>query len=194
MRIIDTEREIEMNLNYAAIADSPAAQSFITQIKHGDTAARTTAVMQAPLIGTEVISSLGAVYGGSDPGASKAACEALKKIALNAGRPGAKAEAKSASASLLKLASAGNPRFVRADAIQSLGYIGGPEEAAALASMFGDKEVRADCVMAVGRIPGPEIDVLLKASARKADKEVQSMIDLALRHRKTTLKEVGKKK
>ena len=86
------------------------------------------------------------------------------------------------------------PRYVRADAIEAIGQIGGVEEAVVLAGMFGDKEVRADCVMAVQRIPGPEIDLLLKAAARHADNELLEMINLALRHRKTSMKEIGRKK
>jgi hypothetical protein len=105
--------------------DAETFGSFVTDIKHGDTAARTAAVMQAALVGTGAILSLGAVYAGDDPAASKAAGEALKKIVYNAGRPGASAEAKAASDSLLKLTETGQPRKVRADAIMLLRVVGG---------------------------------------------------------------------
>jgi hypothetical protein len=105
--------------------DAETFGSFVTDIKHGDTAARTAAVTQAALAGTSAILPLGDVYAGNDPAASKAAGEALKKIVYNAARPGAAAEAKSASDSLLKLAGAGHPRKVRVDAIMLLGVVGG---------------------------------------------------------------------
>src|SRR5438270_9214829 len=83
--------------------ENPVVASLLTNIRFGDAAARTTAVRQASLVGTAAILPLGMVYAGEDQAASRAACEALKRIVYNAGRPGANTEAKAASAALLTL-------------------------------------------------------------------------------------------
>lgn len=184
----------ELNPNMLILLDSPVVSSLITMIRHGDTPNRLAAVLQAPFIGTEAIPALGIVFASTNVGASKAACEAIKRIVMNAGRPGAKTESVAASAALLKLAAPSNPRTVRADAIQWLGYVGGAEEAEALAGMLSDDDVRDDCIMAIERIPGIEVDGILKKHARGSNSKVQAAVNLALRHRHISLKDVGVKK
>lgn len=175
-------------------ADSATIGSYLTQIKHGDTATRLAAVQQAALVGTEALPQLGAIYSGGDPAAGKAAYEAIKKIVYNAGRPGAAAEAKSASSALLELASSQHPRYVRADAIQLLGVVGGDDEAKALAAMISDTDLGEDARMALERIPGKAADDALKSAARSASPERRAAIDLSLRHRKLKRNELGVKK
>ncbi|MEP6755358.1 MAG: hypothetical protein ABJA67_07650 [Chthonomonadales bacterium] len=184
------ERTPEMLL----LAESPAVSSFITQIRHGDAAARATAVNQAKLFGTEALPALGMVFMSNNPNAAMTAGQAIRRISMHAGRPGAKAEMEVACIALFKLAGTGNPRNVRADAIQLLGYIGGVEEAGLLAGMLTDKEVRDDCLMAIERIPGSPVDDLLKKHARGSDPYIGSAINLALRHRHIGIKDVGVKK
>ncbi len=173
------------------MADQPTIASLITQIKHGDTIARTSAVLQAQLIGTDAIGPLGAVYAGKDAAASRAACEAIKHIVYNAGRPSAPTEAKAASVALLKLTAPNYPRFVRADAIEGLGVVGGIAEATELAKLLSDKDVSEDARLAIERIPGPEVDALLKLTARTSSKEGRAAIDLSLKHRHKDMKKIG---
>ena len=172
-------------------ADPATVGSFLTQIKYGDTVSRLAAVKYASLVGTDLILPLGKVYAGSDQPAGKAAYEAIKRITYNAGRPGAVTEAKAASESLLKLASADYPRQVRADAIELLGIVASEAEAKPLADLMSDKEIGEDARLALERIPGKAAEDALRAAARGGSAEKRAAIDLSLRHRKMKRTDLG---
>lgn len=176
------------------LADPATVGSFLTQIKYGDTASRLVAVKYAALVGTDLILPLGKVYSGSDQPAGRAAYEAIKRITYNAGRPGATAEAKAASESLLKLTSPEYPRQVRADAIELLGIVAGEAESKPLADLMSDKDVGEDARLALERIPGKAAEDALKAAARGSNAEKRAAIDLSLRHRKLKRTDLGVRK
>lgn len=175
-------------------ADSPVVGSLLAHIRYGDTAARSAAVKYAALTGTEALPALGRVYAGSDLAAGKAALEAMKKIAYNAGRPGADAEASAASGHLLALTGSEYPRRVRADALELLGIVGGGNEVSGIAALLDDKDVGEDARMALQRIPGKPAEDALKSAARGASAEKRAAIDLSLRQRKLKRADVGVKK
>ena len=171
--------------------DAGALSSFLTQIKYGDAAARTQAVKHATYLGTGAIPSLGSIYASGDPGAARAACEALKRICYNAGRPGATVEANTAATHLVTLTSKEYPRHVRADAMLLLGLVGTATTAALLSTFLTDMDVREDARMAIERIPGSEVDDVLRKAARVVPADYRSAIDQSLRHRRMRPSELG---
>jgi hypothetical protein len=172
---------------------STVLRDMLSNLQHGDTAARYTAVKQATLVGTEAIPPLARVYAGSDPAAAKAASEALRRIAYHAGRPGAPAEAKAAAIQLQKLTGQEYPREVRAEAIRYLGYVGDKEAIPALIELLGDRDVREDARMALECIPGREADAALRTAARSMP-DYRVALEQSLKHRSTKLKDVGTRK
>lgn len=184
----------EMKMSALVPADPATVGSFLTQIKYGDTASRLAAVKYAALVGTDLILPLGKVYAGSDQPAGRAAYEAIKRVTYNAGRPGAPAEAKSASENLLKLTSTEYPRQVRADAIELLGIVAGEADTKQLADLMADKDVGEDARLALERIPGKAAEDALKVAARGANSERRAAIDLSLRHRKMKRADLGVRK
>jgi HEAT repeat protein len=176
------------------LADNATIGTLLTNIKHGDTTARMAAVRHAALVGTDALLPLGRVYAGTDSASGKAAFEAMKRIAYNAGRPGAPEEAKAASESLLTLTSAVHSRQVRADALELLGIVGSATEVKAIAALMDDKEVGEDARLALQRIPGKAAEDALRAAARGAGSDRRAAIELSLRHRKLKRGELGVKK
>jgi hypothetical protein len=182
------------NLKLQPIALDPAVGGLLTNIKHGDAAARSVAVSQSPLAGTSAILPLGKVYGGTDPAASKAAGDAIHKIVHNASRPGAPAERESAAQQLAQLIGGEQPRQVRADALKLLGFVGGPGQVSAVAELLHVPDVREDARLALERIPDPSAEAALKNAARTVSEEYRPALDQSLRHRKMKPRDVGTKR
>jgi hypothetical protein len=175
-------------------AASPVVASLLANIRFGDGPARAAAVKHAALIGTEALLPLGMVYAGADLAAGRAASEAMKRIAFNAGRPGAEAEAKAAADQLLQLASPNYPRGVRADALELLGVVGGEAETKPLAALIDDKDVGEEARMALQRIPGKASDEALRSAARRCSGDRRAAIELSLRHRRQKRSDLGTRK
>ncbi|NLH97914.1 MAG: hypothetical protein GX446_00285 [Chthonomonadales bacterium] len=138
----------------ALLAQRPTAATLIADIQNGDLRVRTTAVQEAVLVGSSLIVPLGRVMAGSDPGAARAAMEALRRVAHHCARPRASAERRTAATELLKLISASFPRPVRAEALYLLGCVGGPQQVQAIAALLRDPALADDARMALQRIPG----------------------------------------
>ncbi|MCX6361299.1 MAG: hypothetical protein NT029_15960 [Armatimonadetes bacterium] len=128
--------------------------ALLADVRSGDTALRLRAVDQAALVGVSAIVPLGDVCGGSDPAAAKAALEALRRVALHAGRPGANAERRKAGGELVKLLAPARPRRVRAEALYLLGHVGLDAHVAPMARLLKDETLAADARMALTRMPG----------------------------------------
>ncbi len=173
------------------IPQDAAVSGLLSNIEHGDAAARSTAIRQAALAGTGAIGPLGRVYGGSDPGAAKAAGEAINRIVHNAARPEAVKERGAAAQQLVRLIGGEQPRQVRADALKLLGFVGGPGEVNAIAELLNVPAIREDARMALERIPDPSAETALKNSARTVPSDYRAAIDQSLRHRKMKPREVG---
>jgi HEAT repeat protein len=177
-----------------AVQENPMLRSLLTDIQYGDAASRMAAIKQARLVGTPAIGPLAALWGGADTASAKAAGEALKRIAHNAARPGAGAEAKAASLALMKLIGKEHPRHVRADSLYWLGFVGGSEAVPALAGQLGDLDIREDARMALERIPAPEAAKALQAALKSAPADFRPNIQQSLRHKAMKFGEVGKKR
>lgn len=171
--------------------DSALVASFLSDVRHGGAAERLVAVRQAALVGTAVLPALGAIYAGDDPAAGRAAWEAMQRIVSNAARPGAPDEARAAADALRQIAGPGQPRAVRADALQLLGMVGGAADTSVLAGLLEETVVRDDARMALERIPGPAADDALRRAARTCPPEYRPAIDQSLRHRHAKRAEVG---
>jgi hypothetical protein len=169
----------------------PALASLLGNIRFGDNATRQAAVKQASLVGTMTIEPLGQVYGADDPGASKAALEAIQRVVNNAARPGAAAERQAAADSLLRLTSASQPRIVRSDALRLLGYVGGAAEVTAIADLLHVPDLREDARFALERIPDSSAEAALRKAARTVPADYRAAIDQSLRSRKTKPQEIG---
>ena len=128
------------------------------------------------------------------PGSAVRSFKRLEHGAIGAFHPGADVEARSAAAQLLQLAAPGNPRLVRADALELLGIVGGDAEVKPLAELISDREVGEDARMALERIPGKAAEEALKAAGKTSDSSRRVAIDLSLRHRKMRRSELGTKK
>ena len=141
----------------------PTLATLIADVKAGDTVLRLRAVDQAALVGADAIVPLGEVMGGSDAAAAKAAMEALRRVAYHAGRPGAAAERRKAAAELVKLLAAGQPRRVRAEALQLLGGVAGDPAVPGMARLLADESLKDDARMALQRMPGKRASAALMA-------------------------------
>ncbi|MCC6729794.1 MAG: hypothetical protein IT208_10695 [Chthonomonadales bacterium] len=175
----------------ALLARNPTAATLVAEIQHGDLGAREGAVRQAPLVGSPAIVALGAVYGGEDEGAARAALEALRRVALHCGRPRAPQERQAAAAALLKLAGPGRPRRVRTEALHLLGVVARPDDVAGLAALLEDEEVREDARMALERVPGRSANAALRKALAEGSAEFRPAVEQSLRRRSTALRDLG---
>jgi hypothetical protein len=168
-----------------------AVAGLLADIRHGDTATRQFAAERAALAGTTAIAPLGVVCAGTDPGAAKAAWEAVQRIAHNAARPGAAEERQSAARRLLALTAAEYPRQLRAGSLRLLGMVGGPAEVAAISDLLHVPSLREDARMALERIPGPAAETALRNAARTVPADYRPALAQSLRSRKAKPREVG---
>jgi hypothetical protein len=168
-----------------------AVADLLAGIRHGDNSARQSAAAHAALVGTSAIGPLSLVWGGTDPGASKAAFEAIQRIAHNAARPGATEERQSAARYLVAVVASEQPRQVRADSLRLLGIVGGAAEVSAISSLLHDSDLREDARVALERIPDSSAETALRNAARTVPADYRSAIAQSLRSRKVKPREVG---
>lgn len=165
---------------------------LINTIKTGNADARYAAWRAAGPAGAAAVAPLAELMASTDKGASRAATEALGRVAHYAARPTASpAERQSVVVELLRVASAPRPRTVRAEALHLLGFVGNGNMVPALARLLNDPEVREDARLALERIPGPQSQRALEDALRRAPADFRPNLQQSLANRRQTRASVG---
>ena len=180
-----------MNYTAETNSNSAAVQAFLVKIKSEDANERIAAIKQAPEMGADAVLPLGEMMGGNNPAASKAAGEALLRIAHHSGRPGAARESKAVASRLLRLTEKDQPRGVRAGALHLLGFVAGDDHVDRIARLLSDTDVREEARQALQRIPGRKVDKALRQALRNSPGDFAPALELALKSRTVTRREVG---
>jgi hypothetical protein len=180
-----------IGLPATSLTNDPAVTGLLANILHGDNAARQAAARQAQLVGTVAIASLAKAHGGDDPGAAKAALEAMQRIVHNAARPGAPDERNAAADRLVEIVAGNHSQTVRGDAIRLLGYVGGAQEVTALADLLHVPSLREDARFALERIPDSAAEKALKKAQRTVPADYRDAISQSLRNRNLKPREAG---
>ena len=169
--------------------DRVAPDVLIGKIKDGDMEAKLAAVAESPKAGPAALVPLSEVLSGSDPIATRAAQESIRRIAYEAGR--SKDESKAAAQHLASLISKDRPRNVRVEALRMLGIVGGGESVKAIAAQLSDPDIRDDARMALERIPDRAAEKALADSLRTVAADYRPAIEQSLRHKRLRLREIG---
>lgn len=165
---------------------------LINTIKTGDADARYAAWRAAGPAGAAAVAPLADLMASTDKGASRAATEALGRIAHYAARPGATpSETQAVAIELLRVATAPRPRMVRAEALHLLGFVGNGNTVPPLARLLDDKEVREDARLALERIPGPQSLRALEDALRRAPADFKPNLRQSLHNRRLTRPTAG---
>lgn len=166
-------------------------EKFVARIQQKDPAIRLEAVLQATRVGAPAIAPLGRIIAGDDPGAAKAAGEALKRIAHHAARPDASVEKKAVAGELVRLITKDHPRATRLEALNLLGYVSGSEDVLAIAKQLTDRDVAEAARMALESIPDPAAASALQTALRTASDADRSGIQQSLRHKHAKWRDIG---
>ncbi len=165
---------------------------LINTIKTGDADARYAAWRAAGPAGAAAVAPLAELIDSTDKGASRAATEALGRVAHYAARPSAPpVERQAVAVELLRVATAPRPRMVRAEALHLLGFVGNGNTVPPLARLLNDPEVREDARLALERIPGPQSLRALEEALRRAPADFKPNLQQSLHNRRLTRASVG---
>lgn len=169
--------------------DQAAVKALVEKISSADVAARVEGVEQAATVGPDALGALGAILGGDDPSADRAAQESMQRITFKAAR--SPATAKAASRQLVQLIGKDRPYKVRSESLYLLGFAADTAAIKAIAGLLTDPEVRENARMALERVPGKEAEAALMQVAKAVPADYRPAIQQSLRHRRQSPKDVG---
>ncbi|MBI3910288.1 MAG: hypothetical protein HY320_05065 [Armatimonadetes bacterium] len=166
-------------------------QEFLEKIQSSDASVRYAAWRSAGPVGAPAVVPLADLMASADKGVVKAAQGALQGIVHYAARPGAREEARSVSAELLKVAASSRPTRVRAEALHWLGFVGDQRAVLGIALLLGDAEVRDEARMALERMPGRAPRRALQQALETAPADFKPNLQQSLSNRHLTPDTVG---
>lgn len=169
----------------------PQVRELLSQLQSSNLDLRWEAAVKAGPIGAEAVVPLEDLMGGEDRGVTKAATEALRRIAHYSARPGARKEAQAVARELLKLTDPKRPRFVRVEALYLLGCIGDEKVVPPLEKLLYDPQVREEARLALERIPGKSATNALRRALKKVPEDFRANLQQSLRHRQMKPSTVG---
>ncbi len=166
-------------------------QEFLTAIKGTDADARYQAWKSAGPHGAGAVAGLGEAMASGNRWIARAARLALENIAHHAARPGARKEAQTVTAELIKLTGAAAPLTVRSHAIYLLGCVAEGRTAGELGRLLGEADVREEARLALERLPGRDAHRVLERAQDSAAADFKAALQQSLQNRNTKPNNVG---
>lgn len=165
---------------------------WLADLKSGDVDKRNAAARASGPMGAMAVAALADLMAGPDKGVSRAAAQAMQRVAHHSARPGAaRVEARRTAVELLKVAFAPRPRAVRVEALEGVGFVGDGAIVPFLVRLLDDKEVREEARMALERIPGPQSQRALMEALQRAPEEFKPSLRQSIHNRGLSRATVG---
>jgi HEAT repeat protein len=163
-------------------ADAPAVGELIANIQSADDKVRGPAWQGAGTAGAAAVQPLAALLTHPDFEVARSAKRALYKILRQAGRPGAKSEARAVEQELLALLTS-DALQVRREVLWMLSEIGSDKAIAPMAVLLADAQAREDARCALMRFSSPKATAALKSAWAKAPEPFKFALAESLRQR-----------